>query len=73
MGEEGSALSHQIIHYTGDHYCMGTSYPIRLFPRAGGMPQWLRAFAALAKDPSSVPSAHERQITTTCNSISRGS
>lgn len=37
------------------------------------MLQWLRAIAALAKDPSLVPSTHIRQPPTAYNSSSRGS
>ena len=43
------------------------------FLRAREMAQQLRALAALAGDPSSVPSTHSGQLTITCNSSSRGS
>lgn len=34
---------------------------------------WLRACASLAEDPRSVPRAHTKQLSTACNSSSRGS
>jgi hypothetical protein len=36
------------------------------------MAQWFSTFAALAEDPSSVPSIHIRQLTTPGNLYTRG-
>jgi hypothetical protein len=44
---------------------------MKILSRTGKRAQWLRTFAALAKDPDSVPSAH-MAAHNHCNSSSQG-
>jgi hypothetical protein len=38
-----------------------------------GLERWLKAYTGLSEDLSSVLTSHIRQLTTTCDSSSRGS
>jgi hypothetical protein len=61
----------QMICLTDSHQLhRGFPKVIKKYYEAGEMAQWLRALAALAEDPSSIPSTHI-QLTTVHNCSSR--